>query len=239
MKKICLSLIAFAWTGLAFAQSTWTIDRVHSKIGFSVAHMAISETEGKFNDFEGAVTTKGGEDFDGSDVAFTAKTASIDTDNERRDGHLKSADFFDAEKYPEVTFKGQLVKAAANKYTLKGDFTMHGTTKQVEFDVTYGGKMNTGRGEKAGFKLTGQVNRQDYGLTWNNKVATGEMVVGDMVDLIVKIELDKQVAPAEETKKLEKTEEKPKVEEKPAGTNKVKSKEKSKGKESKEKKKSS
>jgi polyisoprenoid-binding protein YceI len=199
MKKIFALLLGVTVAGSAFAQNTWTIDRVHSKIGFSVPHMAVSETEGKFNEFEGTVIAKG-EDFDGAEVSFTAKTASIDTDNERRDGHLKSPDFFDAEKYPEITFKGKLVKAAAGKYSLKGDFTMHGTTKQVEFDVTYGGKINTGRGEKAGFKLTGQVNRQDYGLTWNNKVATGELVVGDTVDLNVKIELDKKNPVAEQKK---------------------------------------
>jgi polyisoprenoid-binding protein YceI len=199
MKKMFAFLIGVTLAGSVFGQNTWTIDPVHSKIGFSVPHMAVSETEGKFNEFEGTVIAKG-EDFDGSEVSFTAKTASIDTDNERRDGHLKSADFFDAEKYPEITFKGKLVKAAAGKYTLKGDFTMHGTTKQVEFDVTYGGKINTGKVEKAGFKLTGQINRQEYGLTWNNKVATGELVVGDTVDLIVKIELNKKNPVAEEKK---------------------------------------
>jgi polyisoprenoid-binding protein YceI len=199
MKKIFAFLIGVTLAGNVAGQNTWTIDAVHSKIGFSVPHMAVAETEGKFNDFEGTVIAKG-EDFDGSEVSFTAKTASIDTDNERRDGHLKSADFFDAEKYPEITFKGNLVKAAAGKYTLKGDFTMHGTTKQVEFAVTYGGKINTGKGEKAGFKLAGQINRQEYGLTWNNKVATGELVVGDTVDLIVKIELNKKNPVAEEKK---------------------------------------
>jgi len=199
MKKINALMIALLISASAIAQSTWTIDKVHSKIGFAVAHMGVAETEGKFNEFDGTIVTKS-DDFDNAEVSFVAKTASIDTDNERRDGHLKSADFFDAEKYPEITFKGNLVKAGEKQYKLKGDFTMHGVTKQVEFDVTYGGRMNTGRGEKAGFKFNGQLNRQDYGLTWANKVATGEMVVGDMVDLLIRIELDKKGEPAAEKK---------------------------------------
>lgn len=184
-------IIAFLFAGTAaFAQTTWTIDNVHSKIGFSVTHMAVAETEGKFNDYTGSVVTKGN-DFNGAEVSFTAKTASIDTDNEKRDGHLKSPDFFDAAKYPEITFKGNLVKEGA-KYKLKGDLTMHGTTKPVEFDVTGGSVVNTGRGEKSGFKFTGKLNRKDYGLTWANTTPTGEMVVGDEVELIIKVELDKK-----------------------------------------------
>lgn len=190
MKKINVLFIALLISGGAFAQTTWNIDKAHSKVGFNVVHMAVSEVEGKFNDFDGAVVSKA-EDFDGAEITFSAKTASIDTDNERRDGHLKSPDFFNAEKFPEVSFKGKLVKAGG-KYKLKGDFTMHGVTKAVEFDVTYGGSVNTGKGMKAGFKINGQVNRQDYGLTWSNKVPTGELVVGDTVDIIGKIEIDKK-----------------------------------------------
>lgn len=182
-------MLVFA-AGSAFAQTTWSIDKAHSKIGFNVTHMAVSEVEGNFKDFDGSLVTKAA-DFNGAEVNFTAKTASIDTDIERRDNHLKSADFFDAEKYPEISFKGNLVKKGG-KYKLKGDLTMHGVTKPVEFDVTYGGTINTGKGEKAGFKISGKLNRQDYGLTWNNKVPTGELVVGDEVEIIGKIELDKK-----------------------------------------------
>jgi polyisoprenoid-binding protein YceI len=190
MKKINTLLSLMLLTVAAFAQTTWTIDKNHSKVGFNVAHMAISEVEGKFNDFEGSVVSKS-DDFNGAQIQFTAKTASVDTDNERRDNHLKSPDFFEAEKYPETKFSGTLVKDGG-KYKLKGDFTLHGVTKQVEFDVTYGGTIDHGKGTKAGFKLTGKINRQDYGLTWANKVPTGEMVVGDEVELIVKVELDKK-----------------------------------------------
>lgn len=191
MKKINF-LIAFLAIGTAaFAQATWTIDNSHSRIGFSVSHMAVAETEGKFKDYQGTVVSTSDKDFNGATVSFTAQAASIDTDNERRDGHLKSPDFFDAEKYPEIAFKGNLVKTGA-KYKLKGDLTMHGVTKPIEFDVTGGSTVDTGRGIKSGFKFTGKINRHDYGLKWNNKVPTGELVVGDEVELIIKVELDKK-----------------------------------------------
>lgn len=190
MRKInTLFALLLLATG-AFAQTTWSLDKNHSKIGFVVTHMAVTEVDGRFNDFEGSIVSKA-DDFSGAEVSFTAKTASIDTENEKRNSDLKSATFFDAEKYPDITFKGTLVKDAG-KYKLKGDFTMHGVTKKVEFDVTYGGQIDTGRGRKAGFKLTGKINRQDYGLTWANKVPTGEMVVSDEVEIVCKIEADKK-----------------------------------------------
>jgi len=190
MKKLNAFLALLLFSGAAFAQTTWTIDKNHSKVGFSVTHMAVSEVEGKFNDFDGSIVSKA-DDFNGAQVQFVAKTASVDTDNEKRDGHLKSADFFEAEKFPEIKFAGTLVKDGG-KYKLKGDLTMHGVTKQVEFDVTYGGTINHGKGTKAGFKLIGKLDRKEYGLTWANKVPTGEMVVGDEVELVVKVELDKK-----------------------------------------------
>ena len=191
MKKLSFLFALLATGTVALAQTTWTIDNVHSKIGFSVTHMAVAETEGKFNEYQGTVVSKS-EDFNGAEVTFTAKAASVDTDNEKRDNHLKSPDFFDAAKYPELTFKGNLTKDAAGKYKLVGDLTMHGVTKKVEFDVTGGQTVNTGRGVKSGFKFRGIINRQEYGLTWANKVPTGEMVVGDEVELNIKVELDKK-----------------------------------------------
>lgn len=190
MKKLN-ALVAFLLVaGMASAQTTWKVDKGHSKVGFSAVHMVVAETEGKFDEYEGTLISKS-DDFNGAEVSFTAKVASINTENERRDGHLKSADFFDAEKFPEITFVGKLVKDGG-KYKLKGDFTMKGVTKKVEFDVTYGGSINTGRGVKAGFKLNGTINRQDYGVAWANKLASGEAVVGDEVQLTIKVELDKQ-----------------------------------------------
>ena len=190
MKKSIAFLFTVAIISSTFAQTTWTIDRSHSKVGFNVIHMAVSEVEGKFNDFDGTIISKS-DDFNGAEISFIAKTSSIDTDNERRDTHLKSPDFFEAEKHPEITFKGNLVKNGG-KYKLIGDFTMKGVTKKVEFDVAYGGSITTERGAKAGFKMTGSVNRQEYGLSWNNKLTGGELAVSDVVELIVKIELNKK-----------------------------------------------
>ncbi len=189
MKKLNTLLALVLLTGAAFAQTTWNIDKAHSKIGFSVIHMVVSETEGNFKDFDGKVVSKNA-DFDGADVDFTAKVASIDTDNENRDKHLKSPDFFDAEKFPDVTFKGVLSKAGG-KYQLKGKLTLKDVTKDVAFDVTYGGSVDTGKGMKAGFKLTGKINRQDYNLKWANKMQDGNAVVSDEVTLNIKIELNK------------------------------------------------
>lgn len=190
MKKVNAIFMMLLIAGSAMAQATWNIDKAHSKVGFSIAHMGVSEVEGNFDEFDAAVVTKT-EDFNGAEVSFTAKTSSIDTDNERRDGHLKSPDFFEVEKYPEIAFKGTLVKEGG-QYKLKGNLTMKGVTKPAEFDVTYGGAVNTGKGMKAGFKLNGKINRHDYGLTWSNKLATGELTVGDIVEVIAKIEIDKK-----------------------------------------------
>ncbi|MFO7256410.1 MAG: YceI family protein [Bacteroidota bacterium] len=189
MKKMKFLLIALLASGTAFAQTTWTIDKAHSKIGFNVLHMAISEVEGEFTDFDAKVVSKS-DDFHDADVEFTAKVASIDTENERRDNHLKSDDFFNAEKFPEIKFKGKLVKEG-NAYKLKGDFTMRDVTKPVTFDVVYGGTIDTGRGMKAGFKVTGTINRKDYNLKWDNRLAGGELVVSDDVDIVCKIEMNK------------------------------------------------
>jgi polyisoprenoid-binding protein YceI len=190
MKKLNAIFMMLLIAGTAMAQATWNIDKSHSKVGFSIPHMGVSEVEGNFKDFDGSVVATT-EDFNGAEITFTAKAGSIDTDNERRDGHLKSPDFFEAEKYPDIAFKGKLVKDGG-KYKLKGDLTLKGVTKPAEFDVTYGGSVNTGKGMKAGFKLNGQINRQDFGLTWSNKLASGELVLGDKVEVIAKIELDKK-----------------------------------------------
>lgn len=190
MKKLFSAAALLLASSAAFAQ-TWVMDQAHSKIGFSVSHMVISETEGSFNEFDATVTSSK-EDFDGADVTFTAKTASIDTDNEKRDEHLKSADFFDAEKYPEITFKGKL-KKSGSKYKLTGKFTMHGTTKEVSFDVKYNGTIKDPYGNtKAGFKLTGTVDRTEYGLKWSALTEAGGAVVGDEVEITCNIELQKQ-----------------------------------------------
>ncbi len=190
MKKLNTLVVAMLVAGASMAQSNWTIDKPHSNIGFSVAHMVVSETTGNFKEFDAKVTTTA-DDFAGATVEFTAKTASVFTDNEKRDGHLKSDDFFNAEKFPELKFTGTLVKES-DKYILKGNLTIRDVTKAVSFDVTYGGRVKAFGGEKAGFKLKGKVNRKEFGLKFDKALEGGGLIVGDEVELNVKVEINKQ-----------------------------------------------
>ncbi|MBP9927158.1 MAG: YceI family protein [Cyclobacteriaceae bacterium] len=190
MKRLNAMVAFLLVAGLANAQTTWKIDKNHSSIGFNVTHMVVSEVSGNFKIFDATVVSKT-DDFTGAEIEFTGQVASINTENENRDKHLKSDDFFNAEKFPEIKFKGNLAKEGG-KYVLKGVFTMRDVTKEVTFDVTYGGQIDTGRGYKAGFKLTGKINRQDYGLKWANKLQDGSAVVSDEIELVCKIELNKQ-----------------------------------------------
>jgi len=172
------------------ALTKWAIDKPHSNIKFSVTHLVISEVEGSFKDFDGTVEhTK--PDFSDAKINFTIKVASIDTDNEKRNGHLKSTDFFDAEKFPEITFTSSSLKPlGSNKYELTGNLTMKGITKPVKFDVTYGGQMNIKDQVKAGFKAKTTINRFDYDLKWNAATETGGLVVSKEVDITINAELN-------------------------------------------------
>jgi polyisoprenoid-binding protein YceI len=189
MKRLSVILAGLLVSGSVLAQTNWTIDKAHSNIGFTVTHAVVAETAGEFKDFEGTVASPA-EDFNGADIEFTAKSASIDTENERRDSHLKSDDFFNAEKYPDIKFVGKLVKEAG-KYQLKGKFTMREVTKDVAFDVIYKGTLKTAQMTKAGFKIKGVVNRFDYGLKWDRTVeAGGGLMVGQDVEINCNIELN-------------------------------------------------
>ena len=187
MKKILTAIILTLCYSFSFGQTEWTIDKNHSSIRFSATHLLISEVVGKFNDFEGTIASTN-DDFSGSTISFSAKTASIDTDNDSRDNHLKSGDFFNAEKYPELKFTGKIVKEG-DKYFLAGKFTMVETTKEVKFDVKYMGQIPTKRGRKAGFKVTGTLNRFDYGLKWDRAVETGGLVVGEDIEITCNLEI--------------------------------------------------
>ena len=189
MKKLNVLAALLFVAGMASAQTTWNLDKSHTNIQFNVTHMVVSEVNGAFTDFDATIVSKS-DDFNGAEVTFTAKTASVNTGNENRDKHLKSDDFFNAEQFPEIKFKGTIVKTGG-KYQLKGDFTMRDVTKPVVFDISYGGQIDTGRGVKAGFKFTGKVNRLEYGLKWSNKLASGELAVADEVEVVVKVELNK------------------------------------------------
>jgi polyisoprenoid-binding protein YceI len=188
MKKLNALLLGLLISGSVFAQTKWTMDKAHSNVVFAVTHMTVAETTGQFKEYDINVTSPS-EDFNGADVQFTAKTATIDTQNERRDTHLKSPDFFDAEKYPNISFAGKLTKEGG-KYKLRGKLTMKEVTKDVEWDVTYKGALKTAQFTKAGFKMVVSVNRFDYGLKWDKTVETGGLVVGQDVEITANVELN-------------------------------------------------
>jgi polyisoprenoid-binding protein YceI len=190
MKRLLIIICLFSAT-ISYGQTQWKIDKNHSIIRFSTTHMMISEVEGKFGEFEGTIISST-DDFVGSTVSFTAKVASVDTDNERRDNHLKSDDFFNAETYPEINFTGKIM-LEADKYYLVGKFTIRETTKEIKFDVKYNGQIAGRRGKKAGFKVTGQISRFDYGLKWDSTLDDGGLVVGEDIMITCNLELNEVV----------------------------------------------
>ena len=181
-----LAMLVVASAAFA-APAKYAIDKTHTEVGFDVRHF-FTKVHGRFNDFQATIL------FDEKDpskisVDASAVTASISTDNEKRDGHLRSADFFDAEKYPALTFKSTKVTAnGKNKYKIAGDLTMRGVTKPVVFDAEFLGAGATGMGTKAGFAATAVVNRKDFGINWNKALDNGGMVLSDDVTLVINLE---------------------------------------------------
>jgi polyisoprenoid-binding protein YceI len=193
MKKLFFVFAFAAGTMLAQAQSTWKVDGSHSSLGFSVSHMVVSETEGRFKVYDGTVVSKN-DDFTDAQINFTVDAKSIDTDNEKRDEHLRSDDFFNAEKFPNLTFKStSFKKVSGNKYVLEGELTIRDVTKKVKFDVTYNGQAKSPWGQTAaGFKASGSINRLDYNLKWNKALEAGGVLVGETVNITLKLEFIKQ-----------------------------------------------
>ncbi|MBC7390817.1 MAG: YceI family protein [Opitutaceae bacterium] len=166
----------------------WVIDAAHSEIGFKVKHLMINNVRGNFKTFSGEAETSG-EDFKNAKVTFTAEIASIDTDNEQRDTHLKSAEFFNSEKYPQLKF----VSTSFNENKMEGDLSFGSVTKPVSLDIEFGGLAKDPWGnQKAGFTVTGKINRKDWGLNWNAALETGGVLVGEMVTLNAEVQLVKQ-----------------------------------------------
>ncbi|NML20692.1 YceI family protein [Pseudoflavitalea sp. G-6-1-2] len=173
--------------------ATWTIDGAHSQVSFKVKHLVISTVTGKFKTFEGTVESEK-DDFTDASIQFSADVNSVDTNNEGRDGHLKSPEFFDAAKYPLLSFvSSSMEKKSGDEYVLKGNLTIKGTTKPIVLDVEFGGVQKNMYGNTvAGFELSGKINRQDFGLTWSAVTETGGLVVSDEVKLHINVELIKK-----------------------------------------------
>ena len=191
MKKLSILIAVFGIT-LMSAQSKWNIDASHSSIRFAVDHMVISEVEGIFSAYEGSIiATKA--DFSDAKINFTVDVNSVNTDNAKRDEHLRGADFFETEKYPKMTFVSTSVqKTGDNKYNLKGKLTLHGVTKEITLAMTYGGTTKDPWGNtKAGLKVTGVINRTDFGLKYNSVLEAGSLMIGEEVTITAKVELAK------------------------------------------------
>lgn len=191
MKKLSI-VIALLSVALVQAQTTWNIDPSHSSIRFAVDHMVISEVEGIFSKYEGSViATK--DDFSDAKINFIIDVNSVNTDNAKRDEHLRSADFFETEKYPKMTFvSSSVTKTGTGKYNLKGKLTLHGVTKEIALVMTYGGTTKDPWGNtKAGLKVTGVINRTDFGLKYNSVLEAGSLMIGEEVAITAKVELAK------------------------------------------------
>lgn len=175
------------------AATKWSIDPTHSEVQFKVKHLVISTVTGSFQNFEGTVETEG-DDFSNAKVNFSLDVTSINTNQEQRDGHLRSADFFDAEKYPHIKFESTSVtKEGDDEYKLTGNLTIKDVTKPVTLKVEHGGKATDFYGNtKAGFEIEGKINRKEFGLTWNGVTEAGAIVVGEDVKLNANIQLAKQ-----------------------------------------------
>ena len=187
-----MTTTASSTTLAGLTAGTWTIDASHSEVGFVVRHMMVSKVKGRFSKVEGTITVA--EDVLDSSVEATVFAASIDTRDENRDNHLRSADFFDAEVHPQWTFKSTGVRANGSDFVLDGDLTLKGVTRPVSFELEFNGAaanpMANGN-PTAGFSAETEISRKDFGLEWNVALETGGVLVGDKVKLVLEIEAGK------------------------------------------------
>src|SRR5882757_2598800 len=171
----------------------WVLDPMHSEVQFKVKHLVISTVSGFFKSFEGALETTN-DDFEDSEISFALNIDSIDTNQTPRDEHLKSPEFFDAAQYPQITFKSTSFKKTDDEeYDLVGDLTVKGVTKSVKLAAEFGGSTDDFYGNtKAGFEITGKINRKDFGLTWDGVTEAGSIVVGEDIKLNINVQFAKQ-----------------------------------------------
>lgn len=186
---LLFSLIAAAPLSAA---DTYAVDKGHSSVEFRIRHFA-SKVNGRFSDFEGSIQADPAKP-EASSVAFTIKTASIDTNNGNRDNDLRSPNFFDATKFPEISFKSSKMTATGkDQYAVTGTLTMHGVSKEITLPVTYLGSMKDPRGnERASFELNTKLNRKDWGIDWNKTLDSGSLMLSDDVDVTIDLETVKR-----------------------------------------------
>lgn len=173
------------------ASTKWVIDPMHSEVTFKVRHLMISTVTGSFKVFNGHAETEDDEFRSVKNIDFKADVKSIDTNNEQRDTHLKSADFFSAEEHPYLEFRAESFNSSDNKIT--GTLSMRGTERPITLDVDFGGTVVDGYGQtKAGLTVTGKVNRKDFGLVWSQVTEAGSVVVSDEVKMVAEVQFIKQ-----------------------------------------------
>ncbi len=195
MKFTFLGLLMISAAAYA-ATMTWNFDKAHSEVKFIAEHMKISEVTGSFEEFDGEIKTQG-EDFKNAKINVTIDVNSINTDNKKRDKHLKSEDFFHAEEYPKIKFRGKSLEKVGmtddgdTKYDLTGQLTMRGETQEETFTAIHNGTIKDpfSKKKKAGWKIKGEVNRYDYGLKWDKTTEAGNLIVGKQVKINCDIEL--------------------------------------------------
>jgi len=176
----------------AAVKTKWIIDPTHSEVHFKVKHLVISTVTGTFKSFAGSMDSEN-EDFQDAAIEFTLDVDSIDTNQEQRDGHLKSADFFDAAQFPKISFKSSSFKKVGDDYELAGDLTVKNVSKPVKLNVEFGGTATDFYGnDKAGFEVSGKISRKEFGLTWDGITEAGAIVVGDEIKLQINVQFAKQ-----------------------------------------------
>lgn len=191
-RKLFAAAALTVLAALPLRADTFAIDPGHSEVGFQVRHL-VSQTRGRFNEFSGTVNLDP-KNLTSSSVDFKIKAASIDTNVPDRDKHLRSADFFDTDKFPEITFKSKSIKAAGkDTYNVTGTLTLHGVSKEVTLPVTYLGQAKDPWGNtRAGFETSTTLNRKDFGIVWNKAVDNGGVLLGDDVKVDINLETVKK-----------------------------------------------
>ena len=175
-------------TDTATRTTVWTIDPTHSAVEFSVKHMMFATAKGRFSDVSGTITIDNG-NIENSAVDVTIGAASIDTRDEKRDGHLRSADFFDAENHPTLTFRSTRVERDGDDLKVSGDLTIRGVTRPVVLEAGYNGQgVNPWGQQVLSYSATAKINRKDFGLNWNAALETGGMLVGEEVKIQIELE---------------------------------------------------
>ncbi|MCP5047770.1 MAG: YceI family protein [bacterium] len=188
-KYLVAGIVLLLATGFGFSAETYQIDTTHSSVSFTVSHMVVSKVRGNFNDFTGTLVWDE-KDLSKSSLEASVKVESIDTRNDRRDGHLKGPDFFDVAKHPEITFKSSKITKEGEHLVAVGNLTMRGVSKEIKLPLKVLGKVKTKRGTKLGMEGFTLLNRKDFGVNWNRTMDQGGLAVGEQVTIEILLELN-------------------------------------------------